>query len=286
MRKQNNVSIDKKNRSSFEDFHMASVFLALYDIVVSSGAYLAALWIRFDCKYTQIPHEYFAAWLKFMPLYAFVCVFVFWLFKLYQSVWKYASFSELARTTVASLILGIFHTAAITLLFGRMPIAYYAGGIAIQFMLSLAARFAYRFIHLERNRMSWRQTDNTASRVMLIGAGSAGRMILRDLQNAKEVHDRVCCIIDDDKNKRGCFIDGVPIVGGREDILLNVEKYRIEKIFLAIPSATAAFATIAPIAPSPITPSFLPLISVPANAFLAFSVALAISGSSLFSLHH
>ena len=77
MRKQNNVSIDKKNRSSFEDFHMASVFLALYDIVVSSGAYLAALWIRFDCKYTQIPHEYFAAWLKFMPLYAFVCVFVF-----------------------------------------------------------------------------------------------------------------------------------------------------------------------------------------------------------------
>ena len=188
MRKQNNISIDKKNRSSFEDFHMASVFLALYDIVVSSGAYLAALWIRFDCKYTQIPHEYFAAWLKFMPLYAFVCVFVFWLFKLYQSVWKYASFSELARTTVASLILGIFHTVAITLLFGRMPIAYYAGGIAIQFMLSLAARFAYRFIHLERNRMSWRQTDNTASRVMLIGAGSAGRMILRDLQNAKEVH--------------------------------------------------------------------------------------------------
>lgn len=93
MRKQNNVSIDKNNRSSFEDFHMASFFLALYDIVVSSGAYLAALWIRFDCKYTQIPHEYFAAWLKFMPLYAFVCVFVFWLFKLYKSVWKYASFS-------------------------------------------------------------------------------------------------------------------------------------------------------------------------------------------------
>ena len=239
MRKKENYSTDKKNRSVFENFHMASMFLALYDIVMSAGAYLAALWTRFDCEYTQIPYDYLMAWLKFVPVYAAVCVFVFWLFKLYQSVWKFASFSELARTAVASLILGVFHTVGITVLSGRMPIVYYVGGIAIQFMLSLAVRFAYRFILLERNRMLWRQTDSTASRVMLIGAGSAGRMILRDLQNAKEVHDRVCCIIDDDKSKRGCFIDGVPIAGGREDILLNVEKYEIEKIFLAIPSATA-----------------------------------------------
>ena len=74
---------------------------------------------------------------------------------------------------------------------------------------------------------------------MLIGAGAAGQMILRDLHNAKEINERVCCIIDDDKNKWGRFIDGVPIVGGRDDIFLNVEKYKIEKIFLAIPSATA-----------------------------------------------
>ena len=239
MQKKDIFSIDKKNRSVFESFHLASIFLVLYDIVMSAGAYFAALWIRFDCKYTQIPHDYLMAWLKFMPVYVVVCVFVFWLFKLYQSVWKFASFSELARTAVASFILGIFYTVGITVMYGRMPIAYYVGGIVIQFMLSLAVRFAYRFIHLERNRMLWRQTDRTASRVMLIGAGSAGRMILRDLQTAKEVDDRVCCIIDDDKSKRGCFIDGVPIVGGREDILLNVDKYRIEKIFLAIPSATA-----------------------------------------------
>ena len=74
---------------------------------------------------------------------------------------------------------------------------------------------------------------------MLIGAGSAGQMILRDLHNSDEVNERVCCIIDDDANKWGRFIDGVPVIGGRDDILLNVEKYRIEKIFLAIPSASA-----------------------------------------------
>ena len=239
MRKKYDISIDSKNRSVFENFHIASILLVIYDIIISAGAYLAALWIRFDCQYSQIPQDYFMAWLKFMPVYAVICVFIFWLFKLYQSVWKYASFSELARTAIASLILGIFYTVGITVIFKRMPVAYYVGGIIIQFMLSLAVRFAYRFIHLERNRLSWRQNDGTASRVMLIGAGSAGHMILRDIQNAKEVHDRVCCIIDDDKSKRGCFIDGVPIVGGREDILLNVEKYRIEKILLAIPSATA-----------------------------------------------
>ena len=239
MRKKEDLSKCKKNRFMFENFHIASILLVLYDIVMSAGAYLAALWIRFDCQYSQIPQDYFMAWLKFMPIYAVVCVFVFLLFKLYQSVWKYASFSELARTAVASLILGIFYTVGITVIFKRMPVAYYVGGIVIQFMLSLAVRFAYRFIHLERNRLSWRQNDGAGSRVMLIGAGSAGRMILRDIQNAKEVHDHVCCIIDDDKNKRGCFIDDVPIVGGREDILLNVEKYRIEKILLAIPSATA-----------------------------------------------
>ena len=239
MRKKEDLSKCKKNRFMFENFHIASILLVLYDIVMSAGAYLAALWIRFDCQYSQIPQDYFMAWLKFMPAYAVICVFIFWLFKLYQSVWKYASFSELARTAVASLILGIFYTVGITVIFKRMPVAYYVGGIIIQFMLSLAVRFAYRFIHLEQNRLSWRQNDGAGSRVMLIGAGSAGRMILRDIQNAKEVHDHVCCIIDDDKNKRGCFIDDVPIVGGREDILLNAEKYKIEKILLAIPSATA-----------------------------------------------
>ncbi len=239
MREKHTVPIEKKPRFTFENFHMASILLAIYDVVVSAGAYFAALWIRFDCQYSRIPNDYLMAWFHFLPIYAVVCVFVFWLFKLYQSLWRFASYSELARTTAATLILGTVYTAGITVLFMRMPIAFYVGGIVIQFMLSLAVRFAYRFIQLERNRLLWRQTDNTASRVMLIGAGSAGRMILRDLQNTKEVHDRVCCIIDDDKSKQGCFIDGVPIIGGREDILSGAEKYQIEKIFLAIPSATA-----------------------------------------------
>ncbi|MBQ3483148.1 MAG: polysaccharide biosynthesis protein [Clostridia bacterium] len=211
----------------------------LFDLAAVAGSYLLALWLRYDCHYTEIPREDLSAWLKFTPIYAAVSIAVFWALHLYQSIWKFASFNELKRISLASLLLGTVHTVLITLIHQRMPISYYVIGIIIQFLLVLCVRFAYRFVLLERNKRKSSLQKATASRVMLIGAGAAGQLILRDLHNAKEVNERVCCIIDDDRNKWGRFIDGVPVVGGKDDILLNVEKYRIEKIFLAIPSASA-----------------------------------------------
>jgi FlaA1/EpsC-like NDP-sugar epimerase len=140
---------------------------------------------------------------------------------------------------VASFVVSLLHAVLITVLFRRMPISYYVVGAAVQFMLVLGIRFAYRFVLLERSKRKSLLQKATVSRVMLIGAGAAGQMILRDLHSTNQMNERVCCIIDDNKNKWGRYIDGVPIVGGREDILLNVEKYKVEKIYLAIPSATA-----------------------------------------------
>ena len=125
----------------------------------------------------------------------------------------------------------------ITLLFIRMPLSYHLFGALIQVCLLLAVRFSYRIVLLLRET---RKTEAAVSRVMLIGAGNAGQTLLRDIERAKEVNDRVCCIIDDNPNKWGRYIDGVPIVGGRDGILENVEKYHIQKIYVAIPSATAA----------------------------------------------
>lgn len=227
----------KRNRS-FEHWHITALLLILYDLIAVIGSYFMALWLRFDCRFTEIPQVYLMAWMKFAPIYAIISVVVFWMLHLYQSIWKFASFVELKRVVLGSAILGATHTFLITLLFRRMPISYYLMGISIQFMLVLFVRFAYRFMILERSKRTRLREKAMASRVMLIGAGSAGQLILRDLHNAKEVNDSVCCIIDDDKNKWGRFIDGVPIVGGRDEILLNVEKYKIEKIFLALPSAT------------------------------------------------
>ena len=125
------------------------------------------------------------------------------------------------------------------LLFGRMPISYYLFGGALQTAFTLASRFGYRFLLIERGRLRKTQRQQRGSRIMLIGAGAAGQMILRDILRAREVNGRVCCIIDDDERKWHRYVEGVPVVGGRDDILASVEKYQIEKIFVAIPSASA-----------------------------------------------
>ena len=233
-------STDKTVGSRFhmEHWHMVTVFLVLFDLAASMGAYFLALWLRFDCRFGDIPAEYFMPWLNFAPIYAGISVIVYWRMHLYQSIWRFASFVELERITISSAILAIVHAVLITLIFQRMPITYYVFGAAIQFMLVLCIRFSYRFVLLERSRKARAIEKLAASRVMLVGAGSAGQLILRDLHNATEINECVCCIIDDNRNKWGRSIDGVPIVGGREDILLNVEKYQIDKIYLAIPSAT------------------------------------------------
>ncbi len=231
--------LNRKEKSfDFEHWHFITLCLLVYDFCSTSGSYLLALWLRFDCQFSTIFPEYLTAWARFAPIYAVFSLIVFGVLHLYQSLWRFASFTELKRIILATIITGTVHTVFITILLQRMPISYYIIGTAIQFMLMLVVRFGYRFVLLEHRKHEKALQKTTASRVMLIGAGAAGQMILRDLHESNELNEYVCCIIDDNRNKWGRYIDGVPIVGGRDDILYNVEKYHIEKIFLALPSAT------------------------------------------------
>ena len=230
----------KAKRPILEHWQVIAFWLMIYDLVVVNGAYFLALWFRFDCRVPEITSEYLIAWLKYIPIHSVTCLIVFFVLHLYRSLWRFASYDELKRVAYASVITTVAHTIGVTLLFQRMPISYYVIGAGIEFVLVLAIRFVYRFVTLERSKRQKATEIKTASRVMLIGAGSAGQMILRDIHRAKEIHEWVCCIIDDNPNKWGRYIDGIPIVGGREDILLNAEKYKIEKIYLAIPSLNAA----------------------------------------------
>lgn len=223
-----------------EHWHIIALGLMVYDVIAVNGSYFLALWLRFDLRASMIPGDYLMPWLKFAPIYTVIALVVFWCLRLYRSLWRFASYTELTHVIMSSVVTTVLHTVGITLLFGRMPISYYIVGAGIQFLLALAVRFSYRFLLLERSRRSRFEQEARASRVMLIGAGSAGQMILRDLHGAQQVNERVRCIIDDNSNKWGRYIDGVPVVGGRDDILANVEKYRIEKIYLAIPSVSAA----------------------------------------------
>ena len=212
------------------------VIICLYDLVAVNLAFFLALWLRFDGRFTYIPPVYLHRFLSFAPYYTVLCLIVFALLKLYQSIWRFASFRELERLLLASIITAAIQLCGMMLFIGRMPLSYYVIGVILQFVLVTAIRFSYRFLLLLR-QLAGRQTESR-HRVMLIGAGNAGQMILRDLESLEEDQDKVCCIIDDNPNKWGRYIDGVPIVGGRDDILVNCQKYHIDRIIMAIPSAT------------------------------------------------
>ena len=212
------------------------ILLAGYDMIAVALSYFLALWFRFDGEYSKIPYDYLLNFVGFIPLYAVICVCVFSLFKLYKSIWRYASIVELLRTINATVVTGVLHTVLITVIFGRMPLTYYCLGIMIQFVLTLGVRFIYRFWLVVRQKR--RKAARPASRVMIIGAGEAGRVIIRELTRSGDVDDIPVCIIDDDTTKWHRSIEGVPVVGGRNDILTAVEKYKIEKIYFAIPTIT------------------------------------------------
>jgi len=223
---------------SIEHWKVINIGLVICDIIAVNIAYFVALWLRFDCRFSEIPEIYLDAFLSFAPIYTLIAIIVFGTAKLYRSIWRFASYNELLRVALSSVITFFVQVIGITFLFQGMPITYYFTGAVLQFFAVLAIRFSYRFVLLERSRREQSIEKNT-KRVMLIGAGIAGQMILRDTFKGSDSKERVCCIIDDNSNKWGRFLENVPIVGGRDSILKNVEKYHIEKIYIAIPSASA-----------------------------------------------
>ena len=220
----------------FKHWHTIFVLLLLYDIVSIHIAYFLALWGRFDFVFSRIPDYYLTPYKQSITVYSLLCVLILWAFKLYKIIWRFASYNELVRTFEASLLLSCLYSVGITVFLQRMPLTYYFFGALIQFIFLICARFSYRFYLLLKAK---HQSGNTnTGRVMLIGGGAAGQMILRDINSSHETNDKVVCIIDDNPNKWTRYIDGVLVVGGRDDILANVEKYKVNKIYLAIPSAS------------------------------------------------
>ena len=224
----------KNKTRKLEHWQVVTLLLMLYDFTAVALSYCLALWIRFDCKFSRIETGYLQAYGKSILIYGLFCVVVFWFLRLYKSIWRFASYSELLRVVVATLITGAVYIVGISTCVGRMPVSYYLIGIVIQFCLTLGIRFSYRFVLLLRGRTN---KGINEKKVMLIGAGAAGQMIFRDIKSARETNEKVACFIDDNPNKWGRYIDNVPVFGGRDRILEAVDKFEIKKIYVAIPSA-------------------------------------------------
>ena len=237
--KKNSASNAGSSKKTLEHWHIVSFWLVLYDIFVSNSAFFLALWLRFDCNFSSIPKHYLYAFLSFAPIYSAILFFVFNGFHLYQSIWRFASYREFERVVFACLLTTMCHILGTMAFFQTMPISYYISGPILQFGMVLLIRFAYRFVLLERNRIR-KSADSKITNIMIIGAGHAGQMILRDITSRIPTKEKVRCIIDDNPNKWKRYIDGIPIVGGCNAILESANKYNIDKIYLCIPSASAS----------------------------------------------
>lgn len=229
-----------KGVMGLEHWKLIALYLLIYDIVTINLSYFIGLWLRFDLQYSKIPSEYLMAFIKFAPFYTAFSIIVFYMMHMYNSLWRFASFNELTSIMMATVVTGTAHVVGITLFVRRMPIAYYVFGICAQFIFTTGIRFGYRFVNLERaKREKTEKSAHVKHHVMVIGAGAAGMTVLRELHNSRELTSRACCVIDDNPNKWNRFIEGTPIVGGRDTILENVEKYDIDTIMLTMPSASA-----------------------------------------------
>lgn len=226
----------QKIRRRIEHWQIIAFYLVIYDIAAVNLSYFGALWLRFDLRFSSIPEVYLSAFLKFAPFYTVFCILVFAALRLYNSLWRFASISELNRVLVATAGTTLFQIVGITVFVQRMPVSYYIFGAVLQFGMILVVRFSYRYITLERARRA--KHVHGIHRAMVIGAGAAGQVIIRELKNS-DVADAVpVCVIDDNPNKWGRLIEGIPIVGGRYDIMKMIGKYRVDQIIYAIPATT------------------------------------------------
>ena len=215
------------------------ILLIIFDIVASNLAYGIALWLRFDCRMSMIPMSYVHGWLVFVPIYS-VCILVVYLgFRLYDSIWRYVSYNEVIRVGIACVIT-LFLNIIISVFFVmRMPISYYAIGFILQFIFTAGIRMSYRAVRILKDYFVVGKKDDL-DRILIVGAGEAGRMLNREYKNQKPITGHVIGFVDDNTMKKGRSIEGVRILGQVRDVPELVEKYAIDDIIIAIPSANAA----------------------------------------------
>lgn len=224
-----------KKRLHLEHWQVIALYLMIYDGIAIAFSYFFGLLLRFDFSFSKIETQYLYAYYKFIPFYIVVAIVIFYLFHLYNSMWRFASFDELSSIIKSWIVTTLIHIVGITIFVLRMPLFYYFVGSIMQLFLVTAIRFSYRYINMIRKKNVNKVTDK--HNTMIIGAGESGRMIARELAMASESDLTVCCFIDDNSNKWGRYIEGTPIVGGRDTIFGNVKKYKIDTILFAIPSA-------------------------------------------------
>lgn len=214
------------------------LLLMVLDVLSIYFAYGFALFLRFDFMYSHILADsvhHMDNYLRSMPVWCAVTLLVFFFFRLYHSIWRQASVAEIESIILAYLVLLPIYMLIILKMDLNMPKSYYVMGYLLSFGLSTGIRFSFRLLRYVTQSLT-RRDGGAEDRIMVIGAGAAGQMLIREMQNSDKLNSRVCCVIDDNPNKLGKLIEGVEIVGNRHDIVSMAKKHNITRIVYAIPS--------------------------------------------------
>ena len=203
-------------------------------LTVVLDSYLAII-LRFKLDNIWVPEEYMSSVEHYMIINVITTVIIFLLLNLYNRVWSYASLYEMLLIVCAAMLSTAFQAFGFSLLYLPIPRSYYFFYFILLSITTLITRFSYRILHTMQNgiKKSAKHSRNT----IVIGAGEAGNMIIKELKSSKYLNQKVVCVIDDNPSKKGNYIHGIRIVGGRDMIQEAAKKYDAEEIILAIPSA-------------------------------------------------
>lgn len=230
------MNLSKNNFTSAYNIRITVLILA--DVLSIFLASFLAIIIRFDFSIRSIPTYYLERIMNLVPINLLITLILYICLKLYKSVWRYASATELINISIAVLIstgIQMFYTSIIDLGLPRSYGFLYAFSL---FCFTTGIRFSYRIVRAINTRRRFTESKISKKKCMLIGAGSAGNSIIKELESSQFISKKICCVIDDNEGCHGKLLRGIPIVGGRESIKESVIEYGIEEIIIAIPSAS------------------------------------------------
>ncbi len=221
---------------------LRALIVTALDIFFVYIAFFCALLLRFDFSFSSIPEIYFNGYIMLMPIWCVIVVVVFYIARLYHSIWSFVSINEALRVILSYLAIGPLFVVSSLVVGLRMPISFYLAGTFGCVVFHIFNRFSYRLFRLlsGRGRLPLGNGRANDNRVMIIGAGDAGAMLVKDLLNSNKTTMVPVCFIDENKNKHGRSLYNVPIVGGSADLITKAAEYNVDTIIFAIPTASAA----------------------------------------------
>ncbi len=211
-------------------------YLIIYDIIsVIFSSYIAVL-IRYEFHLDTVPEHFLTPINRFLPVNILLTLLIFYIFRLYHSLWAFAGETELQNLVVSCAISALLNSVGLQFFkVSEQPVpkSYYFLYMFVLISMMFVSRFSYRFLRSQKHKQ---QNKKNGISVMVIGAGEAANVIIKEIVNSNFSTMVIRCIIDDDKGKWGRYIQGIKVAGGRDRIIECADIYDIDEIIVAMPS--------------------------------------------------